>query len=225
MGVPRVPRRLVQPGKGGARRLHRDHAVQRQRHRDGQPVPRQDRPGVSPERSFAVLRGNPGIAEPELQPAMVRAGRTDRRLTMGDPREEEREGRALSQQPWGGRFGEEPDPLIDQFTQSLDVDSRLFREDIAGSRAWAKALVRAGVLTAEEQLRIDLALQDIEQEMAPPGANNPPPPTGEGRVGAAEDIHMAVEKRLREKLGPLGGKLHTGRSRNDQVAVDSRLYV
>jgi argininosuccinate lyase len=156
---------------------------------------------------------------------MVRAGRADRRLTVGDPRQEECEGRALSQQPWGGRFGEEPDPLIDQFTQSLDVDSRLFREDIAGSRAWAKALVRVGVLTPEEQLRIDLALQDIELEMSPPGANNPPPPTGEGRVGAAEDIHMAVEKRLREKLGPLGGKLHTGRSRNDQVALDSRLYV
>jgi len=156
---------------------------------------------------------------------------------VGDPRQEEREGRALSKQPWGGRFGEEPDPLIDQFTQSLDVDSRLFREDIAGSRAWAKALVRAGVLTPEEQLRIDLALQDIEQELSPPplginsppprGNNFPPPLAGEGRVGASlpEDIHMAVEKRLREKLGPLGGKLHTGRSRNDQVALDSRLYV
>src|SRR5260370_4425410 len=150
---------------------------------------------------------------------MVRAGRADRRLAVGDPRQEEREGRALSQQPWGGRFGEEPDPLIDQFTRSLDVDGRLFREDIAGSRAWAKALVPAGVLTPEEQLRIDLALQDIEQEMIPL------PLAGEGRVAAAEDIHMAVEKRLREKLGPLGGKLHTGRSRNDQVALDSRLYV
>jgi argininosuccinate lyase len=139
---------------------------------------------------------------------------------MGDPRQEEREGRALSQQPWGGRFGDEPDPLIDQFTRSLDVDSRLFREDIAGSRAWAKALARAGVLTPEEQARIDLALQDIEQELS-----HPPPPAGEGRVGADEDIHMAVEKRLREKLGPLGGKLHTGRSRNDQVTLDLRLYV
>jgi len=157
---------------------------------------------------------------------------------LGDPRQAEREGRALSQQPWGGRFGEEPDPLIDEFTRSLDFDSRLFREDIAGSRAWAKALVRAGVLAPEEQLRIDLALQDIEQEMSPPSPGNkippplageagsyPPPLAGEGRVGAAEDIHMAVEKRLREKLGPLGGKLHTGRSRNDQVALDLRLYV
>jgi argininosuccinate lyase len=147
---------------------------------------------------------------------------------VGDPRQEEREGRALSQQPWGGRFGEEPDPLIDQFTRSLDVDSRLFREDIAGSRAWAKALVRAGVLTPEEQPRIDLALQDIAVELESE-LNHPPPLAGEGRVGvgvgAPEDIHMAVEKRLREKLGPLGGKLHTGRSRNDQVTLDLRLYV
>jgi argininosuccinate lyase len=137
------------------------------------------------------------------------------------------EGRALSDQPWGGRFGEEPDPLIDQFTRSLDVDGRLFREDIAGSRAWAKALVRAGVLTPEEQLRIDLALQDIESELTPP-VNHPPPSGGRVGVGGgapAEDIHMAVEKRLREKLGSLGGKLHTGRSRNDQVALDLRLYV
>jgi argininosuccinate lyase len=133
---------------------------------------------------------------------------------VGSACQAEGEGRALSQQPWGGRFGEEPDPLIDEFTRSLDVDGRLFREDVAGSRAWAKALVRAGVLTPEEQLRIDLALQDIESELAAGGVSND-----------GEDIHMAVEKRLREKLGPLGGKLHTGRSRNDQVTLDLRLYV
>jgi len=146
---------------------------------------------------------------------------------MGGVGQADVEGRALSDQPWGGRFGEEPDPLIDEFTRSLDVDSRLFREDIVGSRAWAKALVRAGVLTAEEQLRIDLALQDIESELSPPppGDNLPPPLRGRVGVGGTEDIHMAVEKRLREKLGPLGGKLHTGRSRNDQVALDLRLYV
>jgi len=142
------------------------------------------------------------------------------------------EGRALSEEPWGGRFGEEPDPLIDRFTRSLAVDSRLLREDIAGSRAYAKALVGAGVLTGEEQLLTDQALQEIETEFSddhrPPVADKfPPPLAGEGRVGASppEDIHMAVEHRLREKLGPLGGKLHTGRSRNDQVAVDLRLYV
>jgi argininosuccinate lyase len=152
---------------------------------------------------------------------------------VGSTGQAERQGRALSKQPWGGRFGEEPDPLVDQFTRSLDVDSRLFREDIAGSRAWAKALVRAGVLTPEEQLRIDNALHEIQSEyegtLPPPltgkAGSFPPPLAGEGRVGAPEDIHMAVEKRLREKLGPLGGKLHTGRSRNDQVALDLRLYV
>ena len=144
---------------------------------------------------------------------------------MGDSRQADREGRPLSQQPWGGRFGEEPDPLIDQFTRSLDVDRRLFREDIAGSRAYAKALVGAGVLTTDEQQRIDLALQEIATELE--SESIPPPFSGEGRVGAenAEDIHMAIEARLRQKLGPLGGKLHTGRSRNDQVAVDLRLYV
>ncbi len=145
---------------------------------------------------------------------------------MGGAGEADVEGGELSDQPWGGRFGEEPDP-----PRSLAVDSRLFREDIAGSRAYAKALVGAGVLTAEEQLRIDLALQEIESEMSPSppplageATPSPPPLAGEGRVGA-EDIHMAVEARLRQKLGPLGGKLHTGRSRNDQVAVDLRLYV
>jgi argininosuccinate lyase len=167
----------------------------------------------------------------------VRAGGADRGFALGGAGQADVEGRALSDQPWGGRFGEEPDPLIDRFTRSLAVDSRLFREDIAGSRAYARALVSAGVLTAEEQLRIDLALQEIEVEMSPSQDNPPPPlrdtfppPPGEGRVGAVggsipEDIHMAVEARLRQKLGPLGGKLHTGRSRNDQVAVDLRLYV
>jgi argininosuccinate lyase len=151
----------------------------------------------------------------------VRTGGADRWAALGGPGQADVEGLALSQQPWGGRFGEEPDSLIDRFTRSLDVDRRLFREDIAGSRAWAKALIGAGVLTAEEQQRIDLALQEIESELIPP------PLAGEGRVGAPdpEDIHMAVENKLREKLGPLGGKLHTGRSRNDQVALDLRLYV
>jgi argininosuccinate lyase len=157
---------------------------------------------------------------------------------MGGAGQADVEGCELSDQPWGGRFGEEPDPLIDRFTRSLAVDSRLFREDIAGSRAYAKALVGAGVLTADEQQRIDHALQEIEVEFsAPPLADisppplgatpSPPPLAGEGRVGASppEDIHMAVEARLRQKLGPLGGKLHTGRSRNDQVAVDLRLYL
>jgi len=158
----------------------------------------------------------------------VRAGGPDRRAPLGGPGQADVEGLALSHQPWGGRFGEEPDPLVERFTRSLDVDRRLIRDDIAGSRAWAKALVGAGVLTAEEQLHIDLALQEIESEFSSPPVEDLPPPL-RGRVGVGgavpEDIHMAVEKRLQEKLGPLGGKLHTGRSRNDQVALDLRLYV
>ena len=130
---------------------------------------------------------------------------------MGGPGKTEFEGVALSDQPWGGRFREEPDPLLDRFTRSLPVDRRLASEDIAGSRAYARALVGAGVLTADEQARIDGALEEIEHEGV--------------TVDGAEDIHMAVEARLTKKIGSVGGKLHTGRSRNDQVATDLRLYA
>jgi argininosuccinate lyase len=154
---------------------------------------------------------------------------------MGGTGQADVQGRALSDQPWGGRFGEETDPLIDRFTRSIATDSRLFREDIAGSRAYAKALIGAGVLTQEEQVHIDNALKEIESELAeslpPPrgegrGSADLPPPRGEGRGGGtSEDIHMFVEQQLIKKIGPLGGKLHTGRSRNDQVVVDERLFV
>lgn len=121
----------------------------------------------------------------------------------------------MSTQPWGGRFGEEPDPLVDRFLRSLPVDQRLFREDIEGSRAYARALVAAGVLAPDEGGAIDHGLQEIGQETE----------TGRPLPEGSEDIHMAIEARLIEKIGPAGGKLHTGRSRNDQVAVDLRLYV
>ncbi len=104
---------------------------------------------------------------------------------------------------------------MDRFLRSLPFDKRLFREDITGSRAYARALVNARVLTPEEGARIDAGLADIAKELEA----GQPLPTG------AEDIHMAVEARLIESIGPLGGKLHTGRSRNDQVALDLRLYV
>jgi argininosuccinate lyase len=121
----------------------------------------------------------------------------------------------VSTQPWGGRFGEEPDPLVDRFLCSLPVDRRLFREDIEGSRAYARALAAAGVLTADEATAIDRGLEEIRGELE----------AGQTLPEGGEDIHMAIEARLIEKTGPLGGKLHTGRSRNDQVAVDLRLYV
>ncbi|HEX3629039.1 MAG TPA: argininosuccinate lyase [Candidatus Dormibacteraeota bacterium] len=154
----------------------------------------------------------------------MRPGGADRGAALGSAGQADGKGEPLSQQPWGGRFSEEPDPLIDRFTRSLAVDSRLFHEDIAGSRAYAKALVGAGVLTPDEQSTIDQALQEIRTELE---SELSPPPLGEGWVGVSqcEDIHMLIEQRLRDKLGPLGGKLHTGRSRNDQVALDVRLYV
>ena len=117
--------------------------------------------------------------------------------------------------PRGGRFREEPDPTVDAFMRSLPVDVRLWREDIQGSRAYARALVGAGVLTATEAEQIDRGLQSIAEEME----------SGRALPEGSEDIHMAIEARLIEKIGPLGGKLHTGRSRNDQVALDLRLYV
>src|SRR5439155_20649176 len=126
--------------------------------------------------------GDPRPPEQELQSAVVRAGGADRRTAVGGTGQADVEGRALSDQPWGGRFGEEPDPLIDRFTRSLAVDSRLLREDIAGSRAYAKALLGAGVLIGEEQLLTDQALQEIETEFSddlrPPVAEKLSPPLG-----------------------------------------------
>jgi argininosuccinate lyase len=118
---------------------------------------------------------------------------------------------------WGGRFGEGPDALFRAINDSLPFDWRLVRQDIAASRAWARALVGAGVLSAAEADRLDVALGELDAEaQALPG-----PPTDSG----AEDVHTWVEQRLIEKLGPLGKKLHTGRSRNDQVATDLRLWT
>ena len=106
--------------------------------------------------------------------------------------------------------------LMDDFHASIDADRRLFRVDIRGSIAYARGLVRIGVLTADEGRTIESALGEIEGEIES-GAY--------ALTRDLEDIHMAVEKRLIEKVGPVGGKLHTGRSRNDQNATDERLYL
>jgi len=118
---------------------------------------------------------------------------------------------------WGGRFASGPDALFRAINDSLPFDWRLARQDIAGSRAWAAALGRAGVLTGDEVARLEGALTDLEGE----AAEMPHPPIDSG----AEDVHTWVEQRLVAMLGPLGKKLHTGRSRNDQVATDLRLWT
>ena len=117
---------------------------------------------------------------------------------------------------WAGRFREQTDPFVEAFTKSVTVDSRLYGEDIAGSIAHCKTLEKARILTRAETRAIVRGLESVKREL------------DRGQFAFSpqdEDIHMAIERRLTEVIGPLGGKLHTGRSRNDQVALDIRLYL
>lgn len=117
---------------------------------------------------------------------------------------------------WGGRFTGETDPLMEKFNESLPFDKRMWAEDIQGSKAYARALSKAGVLTAEEADTIIEGLTSVGKEWE----------SGAFEIKQGdEDIHTANERRLSEIIGPLGGKLHTGRSRNDQVATDTRLWL
>lgn len=111
---------------------------------------------------------------------------------------------------WGGRFETGPSPEFERFSESLSFDKRLLEADIAGSQAYARALERAGILTAEERDTIVAALDSIRQE-SPDGAND-------------EDIHTFVIRKLKERT-PLADKIHTGRSRNEQVSLDTRLWL
>ncbi len=117
---------------------------------------------------------------------------------------------------WGGRFREQTNRLVEAFTVSLAVDRRLYVQDIAGSIAHCKTLEKARVLTVGETRTIVCGLESVKTELD----------RGKFKfMPQDEDIHMAIERRLTEVIGPLGGKLHTGRSRNDQVALDVRLYL
>jgi argininosuccinate lyase len=117
---------------------------------------------------------------------------------------------------WGGRFKKSTDKLVEEFTTSLLFDKRLYREDIAGSIAHVKALARAGIIESKEADALIAGLSEIYRQIE----------SGKFSFDVGdEDIHMAIERALIDKLGPLGGKLHTARSRNDQVALDLRLYL
>jgi len=118
--------------------------------------------------------------------------------------------------PWGGRFAQSADPTAERFTASLAFDQRLWPHDIAGSIAWARALARARLLTDAEQDAIVKGLEAVRGELA--AGTFPFRPE-------LEDIHMNIERRLQDLIGDVGGKLHTGRSRNDQIALDERLYL
>src|SRR6516162_1878367 len=117
---------------------------------------------------------------------------------------------------WKGRFQQETAPAVQRFTESVSFDWRLYKFDIQGSIAHAAALQRAGLLTPEEHQQIESGLRAIEREI------------DEGKFlfrPELEDVHMNIESALTARIGPAGAKLHTARSRNDQVALDLRLYL
>jgi argininosuccinate lyase len=121
-----------------------------------------------------------------------------------------------SSKPWSGRFTQPTDKFVEEFTASIAFDQRLYRYDILGSIAHARMLARQGIITAAEAAQIVAGLEGIRTDID----------AGQFAFKVSlEDIHMNVEARLIERIGPVGGKLHSARSRNDQVALDVRLYL
>jgi argininosuccinate lyase len=122
----------------------------------------------------------------------------------------------MSNKMWGGRFSQSPDAIMEEINVSIDVDRHLYAQDIAASKAHAAMLAAQGIITANDAKNIAKGLDTILSEI------------GKGSFDfkrALEDIHMNVESRLGELIGPAAGRLHTARSRNDQVATDFKLYV
>jgi argininosuccinate lyase len=122
----------------------------------------------------------------------------------------------MNNKMWGGRFTERPDAIMEEINVSIDVDRHLYAQDIAASKAHAAMLAAQGIISAKDAKNIAAGLDTILSEI------------GKGSFNfkrALEDIHMNVESRLGELIGPASGRLHTARSRNDQVATDFRLYV
>ncbi len=119
--------------------------------------------------------------------------------------------------PWGGRFSAPTDALVESFTSSIEDDQNIALEDVEGSRAHARMLMEAGLITAEEHAALDEGLAKVAQELQ----------SGTFQWSAAlEDVHMNIERRLAALIGDeIAGKLHTARSRNDQVATDAHLYL
>lgn len=122
----------------------------------------------------------------------------------------------MGQKPWDGRFSEQTDRAVEAFTASIDIDRRLYQYDIDGSIAHCRTLARAGILTPEEAEELVFGLESVRGEIE----------SGTFTYNdSLEDIHMHIEDRLFSHVGNLSRKLHTARSRNDQIALDTRLYV
>ncbi|MFW6080455.1 MAG: argininosuccinate lyase [Desulfosalsimonas sp.] len=122
----------------------------------------------------------------------------------------------MTQKPWDGRFSEPTDKAVEAFTSSVDIDRRLYQHDIDGSVAHCRTLARAGVISEDEAASLIGGLEKVREEIAG------------GKMEFSdrlEDIHMHVEDRLAKHVGELSRKLHTARSRNDQIALDERLYL
>ncbi len=122
----------------------------------------------------------------------------------------------MSKRMWGGRFAEEPNAILEEINASIDFDRHLYAHDIAGSKAHASMLAKQGIIGAEDAKKIIQGLDTILSEIE----------RGEFKFSRAlEDIHTHIEARLEELIGPAAGRLHTARSRNDQVATDLRLFI
>ena len=122
----------------------------------------------------------------------------------------------MSEKLWGGRFSKTTDEMINEFQASIGFDRRMYREDIAGSLAHAAMLAKVGILSEEDRAAVEKGLKDILAQIE----------QGDFDFSVAlEDIHMNIEKRLTDAIGDAGSRLHTARSRNDQVALDTHLFV
>src|SRR5579864_5172006 len=122
----------------------------------------------------------------------------------------------MANKMWGGRFESKPAEIMEEINASISFDKRFYAEDILASQAHARMLAACGIVTDEEARAIIDGLDAVREEIA----------SGKFKFRREyEDIHMAVEARLKELIGPVAGKLHTARSRNDQVATDFRLYI
>ena len=122
----------------------------------------------------------------------------------------------MSEKLWGGRFSKTTDEMINEFQASIAFDRRMYREDIAGSLAHAAMLAKVGILSEEDCAGIENGLREILAQIE----------SGAFDFNVElEDIHMNIEKRLTDAIGEAGSRLHTARSRNDQVALDTHMFV
>src|SRR6185369_8685049 len=152
------------------------------------------------------------VADMAIRGLLIRLAAASKR----GQRQARREQGIMSNKMWGGRFSERPDEIMEEINVSIDVDRHLFAQDIAASKAHAAMLATQGIITASDAKNIGKGLDTILSEITKGSFEF---------KRALEDIHMNVESRLSELIGPAAGRLHTARSRNDQVATDFRLYV